>query len=94
MMSLTSELTMAVNAAPIMIPIVASKMDWPGADEIAKRFEALMQQQGQQEPTPEDKRKMDMDLVKIDNLLLDAKKKQLDIEKMETEAIVGRATAS
>lgn len=40
------------GAAPIIGDLIAKNLDWPGADEIAKRLEGLMQQQLQQHNAP------------------------------------------
>lgn len=79
-------------AAPIIADLVAKNLDWPGADEIAQRFQAVQQAaqgqggEGGKGPNPADLAKLNVEAQKAQSAaLIDAQKLKVDAYKAETE---------
>lgn len=84
------------SAAPMIADLVAKNLDWPGADEIAARFQALQQaaqggnpssaQGAARAPNPADFAKAQVEAQKVQSTaLIEAQKLKLDAYKAETE---------
>lgn len=83
------------QAAPFIADLMAKNFDWPGADEIAKRFEA-MNPANQQQISPEVEKQMQDGMQEIQRLTEENQKlqgevvqvksdQQVDVMKMQTE---------
>jgi hypothetical protein len=80
-------------AAPMIADLVAKNLDWPGADEIAARFQQVQQAQGAggaaaKAPDPAAAARTHIEAQKAQsNALIEAQKLKLDAFRAETERL-------
>jgi len=86
------------NAAPLIGDLAAKNMDWPGADEIAKRLKKILPagiaepEEGEEDvptepppPDPMQEIQMQQEQAKLEGILLDNLKTKAETEKIEAE---------
>ena len=72
------------QAAPFMMDLIFKNMDWPQADEIQKRMEAMLQSQ-QQPEQKEDPLQQQKDMLDVEGKALVNEQRKMDIQKDTTE---------
>lgn len=92
--SMTEALRVLPDAAPIIVPELAKNLDWPGADDIAKKLE----QQANGGVPPEVQQQMEQAAAQIEALTQENQQlkssQALDAAKMQTEQQKAQADAA
>ena len=73
------------DAAPVVAPLLAKNLDWPGADEIAERFEAMVPPAAKGGPPPELKKVIQDGMEKIKGLEEQAQKDQVEMTHLKLQ---------